>query len=73
MLQKHEEVLKSEKYNRKLLVTKGEVPADRLDAHNELATRFDKYHSNASKFGYFLDIEMPALRQLPAGIHENIF
>ncbi|ODN04067.1 Regulator of nonsense transcripts 2 [Orchesella cincta] len=72
VVKKHEELLKSEKYNRKLLITKGEIAADRQEAHSELSSRFEKYHNNATKLSYLLDIPMPVLRQLPADPEDEL-
>jgi hypothetical protein len=63
----HDEVNKSELYNRKLLRTKGEIPADRKEAHLGLLSKFEKFHSNVTKFADAVDEDIPELEALPAG------
>jgi len=66
-VQAHDEQLKSELHNRKLLQTRGEIPPDRKETHCTILNKVEKYKAMVAKLADALCENLPELPTLPAG------
>lgn len=72
LVKRNDKVLGSAKYIRKLFENKGDAPADRQSAHNEMVSELEKYHSSIAKLANLLDVQTPKLRHLSINPDEDL-